>query len=68
MEIFGESNAIKNQGFKIMDLILNKALLNSRHQVRFSLAVNELIKLGYLEWSQEFYLVLTEKGYNALNN
>lgn len=68
MEIFGESNVKKNQGFRIMDLILNKSLLNSWHQVKFSVAVNELIERGYLEWSQEFYLVLTEKGYNALNN
>jgi hypothetical protein len=68
MEIFGESNAKKNQGFKVMDLILNKSLLNSRHQVNFSAAVNELIEQGYLEWGQEAELVLTEKGYKALNN
>jgi hypothetical protein len=66
--IFGESNIKKNQGFKLMDLILNKSLLNTHHQVKFSMAINELLELGYLEWSQESYLILTEKGYKALNN
>ena len=68
MEIFGESNLSITQGFKVMDLILNKALLNSRHQVRFSVAIDELVERGYLKWSQESYLVLTEKGFKALNN
>ena len=68
MEIFGESNAKKNQGFKIMEFILDKSLLNSHHQVKFSVAINELMEQGYLKWSQESYLVLTEKGFKALNN
>jgi len=68
LEIYGESNVQKNQGFRIMDLILNKALMNSHHQVKFSVAVDELLECGYLEWSQESYLVLTEKGFRVLNN
>ena len=68
LEIFGESNLKKNQGFKVKDLILNTTLLNTHHQVKFSVAVNELIELEYLEWSQESALILTEKGYKALNN
>jgi|MudIll2142460700_1097286.scaffolds.fasta_scaffold157244_3 hypothetical protein len=68
LEIYGESNLRKNQGFKLMDLILNKTLLNTYHQVKFGMAVNELLELGYLEWSQESALILTEKGYKALNN
>ena len=66
--IFGESNIKKNQGFKLMDLILNKSLLNTHHQVKFSVAVNELLELGYLEWDQSSHLILTDKGYKALNN
>ena len=68
MEIYGESNLKKNQGFKVMDLILHKELLNSQHQTKFTLAVQELIERGYLEWGQEAELFLTEKGYKALNN
>lgn len=68
LDIFGESNLKKNQGFKVMDLILNRALLNTHHQVKFSAAVNELLELGYLEWSQESALILTDRGYKALNN
>jgi len=66
--IFGESNIKKNQGFKLMDLILNKSLLNSQHQAKFSVAINELLELGYLEWDPSSHLILTEKGYKALNN
>ena len=66
--IFGESNLKKNQGFRIMDLILNKTLLNTYHQVKFSVAVNELLELGYLKGSQESVLILTDKGCKALNN
>jgi hypothetical protein len=66
--IFGESNIKKNQGFKLMDLILNKALLNSHHQVQFSAAINELLELGYVEWDSSSHLVLTDKGFKALNN
>ena len=68
MEILGESNLTMNHGFKVMDLILNKSLLNSRHQVRFSMAIHELIELEYLKWGQEAELILTERGYKALNN
>jgi len=63
--IYGESNLKKNQGLKLMDLILNKTLLNTHHQVKFSVAVNELLELGYVEWSQESALILTEKGYKV---
>jgi len=66
--IFGESNLKKNQGFRIMDLILNKTLLNTYPQVKFSVAVNELLELGYLKGSQESVLILTDKGCKALNN
>jgi len=68
MEIYGESNVKKNQGFKVMDLILNKSLLSTHHQTKFSLAVTELVERGYLEWGQEAELFLTEKGFKALNN
>ena len=68
LDIFGESNLTKNQGFKVMDLILNKTLLNTHHQVKFSVAINELLELGYLEWNQESALILTEKGSKTLNN
>ena len=66
--IFGESNLKKNQGFRIMDLILNKTLLNTYPQVKFSVAVNELLELGYLKGSQESALIPTDKGCKALNN
>jgi hypothetical protein len=68
MEIFGESNLKMNRAFKVMDLIINKSLLNSRHQVKFSVAVHELIEVEYLKWGQEAELILTERGYKALNN
>jgi len=68
LDIFGELNLKNNQGFKLMELILNKSLLDTHHQSKFSMAVYELLELRYLEWNEESALILTEKGYKALNN
>ena len=51
-----------------MDLILNKPLLNTHHQVKFSMAVHKLLELGYLKWNEESALILTEKAFKTLTN
>jgi hypothetical protein len=66
--IYGDSDIRRNQGFKVMDLILHRTLLSTHHQERFSVAVYQLVERGYLEWGDEYLLLLTDKGYKALNN
>jgi len=67
LAVFSEHGITEQYSLSIFDLLFRKAQWDGHHQDKFTKSINELLDRGLIEWGDQYVLVLTGAGYNALS-